>query len=197
MTAAQWQSFAVETAGKIAHQAKPLIDDQASFFVEPLDSRVPFTRAFQEYLISALMERGLQISFTRNGSYRVHYAIQTISHSYGSIPKGDIFDLSAVGIIGWEAADSSGQDWPLYVAGAIIAEALNDSDYEAKDELLITVSLVRGDNLYGRISNTYYIDKAESYQYVNAKPASPLMIVAGSQNDIALDVRKFQIVSGD
>lgn len=220
-TAAHWEALAADTAERINQlrasvaaemerealekglkfEPPPvLIADDAAFYVEPPDPIMPFARAFHQMLMTELIEKGMTLRLQRPGAYTVHYEVQPVYHTPGvpnyapgtitglGLGAGAIYGLAqnsapAAAIVGGVITD---------VFASSFSEALRSGQYS---EVLVTVSLVRGEMVLLRQARNYYVDTDELFQYAATVPSAPLASRRSGVSVTPASFREFRVVA--
>jgi hypothetical protein len=89
----------------------------------------------------------------------------------------------AVAVVGGVVAD---------VFASSFSEALRSGEYS---EVLITVSLVRGEIVVMRQARTYYVDTTELFQYAATTPPAPLTVRQPGVSVTPTSFREFRVVA--
>lgn len=196
-TAKHWEILAADAVkGFIEARAKHPGSDRP-VFVDLPDPGMPFALAFHGYLVTQLLGRGQRVVLTRAGADRIHYSVQPVIHEYGSTgPPLGVLSLFGVGA---GVAERFGGVVSTAIIGGLLAEAVIGKHPATRllpfSEVVITVSLVRGDALLARASATYYVDHREMAQYLPSMPPQPLIVQAWADQGKPMSVRSFRVVS--
>lgn len=147
-------------SGRDFAKGKPL------YVMENADTQ--FDRAFRNYMITSLVNSGLQVSTEKQGAIEISYETQVVRH-------GDSFDPSAFGYKPGMATAGTAGFWILRnasttgIAVGTLAAAVGYDAYKATEptgvELLITTSIVNANRYVMRNTDAYYIEKADAYLF--------------------------------
>ncbi|MEO5336419.1 MAG: hypothetical protein H7841_05950 [Magnetospirillum sp. WYHS-4] len=194
-----WDILASDVAAEIAEAAKKAPPGGGSYFVEPLDISMPFGRAFRDHLTTHLVKKGLPVTLVRaEAGYRVHTAVQPILHETSNRPATGSAFLAASALGGIHRLRDIG-GFNLVTANMMVAgtalELANAGafGYGANDEILITVTLLKGGDILSRNEAMYYIDRKEAFQYAGSAPAGPLGVALAGAPAQPLPIREFSI----
>lgn len=197
-SAQHWQILAADTARQIAAAAKNFPNAKAKFYVEPLDPLMPFAKAFEQYLATELVAREVPVSLSRTGALRIHYRVDTAFHHKGiNPPPLGVMALLGTGV--WFLADKASATNldGFEAAGLLLAAdvAHNMGLLGQISEVVLTVSVVDGDQLMARSSSTYYVEGEEMAQFVSSQTPPPLLVREPDWADDPMPVRSFPVVS--
>lgn len=194
--ASHWERLAKDVAAHIAQVRAKNPAGNRPLFVEPLDAGMPFAKAFHRYLVNHLISSGQRVGLVRAGADRLRFTVQPIFHEIGDYtpPPGALAVLAGGGMLAWK------YDHPLFriALAGLAGEALLATPYGnlgAFSEVLITVSLLRGENMLARMSATYYVDDREMPQYLPTMPPPPLIVRDSGADREPMPVRRFDVVS--
>lgn len=196
LRASHWNVLADDTALAIKETVK---ESKDSFFVEPLDPGMPFARVFREQVTTHMVEKGLRVSLARaDAAYRVHFAVQPIAHqtvNQGMPTGGTLLAASALGGI-HRLRDVSNLNLVttnLIVAGAALEVAsMTSFGMGPNQEVLITVTVMKGSDMVARRQSLYYVDPKEAHQYAGSAPAAPLAVIQPT-GPAELPIREFPV----
>jgi hypothetical protein len=165
-------------------------------YVDPADQGMVFSKLFRSYLITHLLSNGEKISLTSAGADRVHVSVERVFHRIGQYdpPFGILSGLAAGAIAG----DQYQGSFALGSIGVLTFETLMRTSYARSDpfsEVVVTVSLVRGDTVLARVTAPYYVDNQEMAQYRPSLPTLPLGVKAADGQDMSMPLRSFGVVS--
>lgn len=168
---------------QIAAFGKDSVIKGQTLYVRELREKTPFNQAFRNFLITRLVNRGLQVSDRPEASVLIDYDTQLIRHAsnrYTHIPGTltalasglwvihDIVEAgvgAAPGTLGLAAV----ADWGLgYYAGGA-----------SHTELIVTTSIVTDNQYRLRKSSVYYIEEEDSDLFVEAleRPTKRMEVV--------------------
>ena len=136
------------------------------------------------------------MSLTSAGADRIHVSVEPVFHRIGQYdPPFGILSVLAAGAFAANEYVGSFASGPI---GVLAFETLLRTSYarfEAFSEVVVTVSLVRGDTVLARVTAPFYVDNLEMAQYMPSLPTLPLGVKAGGGQDLAMGVRSFAVVS--
>lgn len=172
----QWGLIAADAA----EQTQSLINRSDGLIKKPFyvaeSSNSHFERGFRNYMISSLVNRGVNVATSKEGAIEVSYETQVVRH-------GASFDPSVFGYKPGMATGGVTAFWVLReasrsispVGSAAIAAAGIDT-YEALKptgvELLLTTSIIQEGRYVLRNTDAYYIEKADAYLFEPCKSRS-------------------------
>lgn len=158
-------------AGDAAEQTRLAIQGR-DFAGRPLyvmeNTGTHFDRAFRNYMITSLVNAGLQVSTVKEGAIEISYETQVVRHGASFDPGSFGYKpgFATVGVTGyWILRNASSG----LLAASTIAGAAGYDVYKATEptgvELLITTSIVHGNQYVMRNTDAYYIEKADAYLF--------------------------------
>jgi hypothetical protein len=188
---AHWQILADDTAAELALH----LDASRPVYVAHRYPRSEFGQAFEGYLTTALVNRGIAVSGSPVAATTVDYGVQRIDHQarmIGRSPPG-LFTLLGFGVwLGHQAATHwGGTGWVAGIPAGVVAD-LADGVITAptNTEVVITVAAVSADGRYlFREDRNYYVNDADGDEY----PDAPLVIASGTA--MALPSRAVTLVN--
>lgn len=187
-----WDVLAEDVAKRLKdHLSTFLIGNREITVVS--DQSTPFDKAFQQLLITQLVNQGLNITDNANSELKLSYSTQVIRHEDRGYIRPRNWTFTKLAVLG------NGL-WGLVSAASNTSEALRDAlivgssigaglylDARSGDiasitnkEVIINVSLKEDDKYLMRKSGIYYINDTAGYQYDKDDPLT----------------RKFHAVSG-
>jgi len=171
-------------------------ENKRPIYVSPPDASMPFSKAFYGYLTTSLMIQGHNVALDPTGADRVHVSVQRVHHEHMPIkpPPGV---TSVLALSAW-LIDRSKMILMPAIGGAVIGEGIMALPYlrtDAFSEVVISVSLVRGNSIIARSSTGFYVDNLELAQYAPTYPEAPLLVQASSADRAAMPVKTFRVVS--
>ncbi len=160
------------TPGKLAGRHR--------FYVQPLDSGMPFSRVFRELLISKLIEKGETVSATPQQAVVVNYRVQVVTLHRDRIRRafpGPFTATAAMVGLGYLAATTSSTLGAAAAIGgwALVADARYALSDDPEAEVIVTVSVLDRKSFLMRKSSVFYIDGEDIWNYVTAFPPPALM----------------------
>ncbi|SNB46077.1 hypothetical protein [Geobacter sp. DSM 9736] len=143
----------------------------------------PFNRAFHNFLVTRMVNRGIPVSSSRDNAREIRYEIQLVRHNssrYTHIP-GTLTALAA-GVSVIRGLSDAGS-WAI--PGALGAAGLADfgsghfAGWPTATELIITTSITEGSTYMLRKTDVYYIYDADTDLFVEAleRPVKQWQIV--------------------
>jgi hypothetical protein len=150
----------------------------------------PFQSAFEDLLITQLVNQGLDIRESDTSRLKLKFDTQVVSHSdrgYIRPQKGAHTTLAMIATGVWAAvniADNSAAAADALIAGSVIgtgvaldATAGNIVSISNK-EVIINVSLMDGDRYLMRKSGIYYINEPDDGHYASPLASKRLKVVS-------------------
>ena len=170
-----WGLLAGDVAGLVKKKIGTNYNDiQASIYVVP-SGLTPFEKAFHKFLVTRLVEYGLNVSNNSKGNMHLSFDIQLINHSQRIIRgKAGFYKSLAPGffvrrdISLFESAKKNAFAESLVRAAEVNTEAGMYMLGPPGNELLITSSLMYDNKYIMRDSSVYYINDPEWSHYVQA-----------------------------
>lgn len=134
----------------------------------------PFTRAFNDFLITHLVEKGVAVSQAKNNSVIYNYKIQTVQYQSNRntlLPEKVKWTSLAGGLfVARNVASIFNADALLLGAGAVVD--VEESNRAPNLELIITSSLLDRDIYLARTTDIYYVNEADIDLYKTNGSAS-------------------------
>lgn len=164
LVAQHWGAIAADVAAQTKkNQAGKDIFQDRPFFVNST-STSPFDLAFTNFMITALVEAGLQVTMQPEGALEIRYETQLIRHNLEFDPRNQGYVPGAPTNVGAGFWVLRNANRPL--AEGVVSDASQDDPRArlrpSSVEMLITTSIVDGDQYIQRSSDAYYIEKADA-----------------------------------
>lgn len=163
-----WQVVAEDLASQLIKTMQDKHLNNRPFYIYAQTKPTIFTRAFNDFLITTLVNKGVKISNQKAGSRIFNYKIQLVEyHSMRSTMVSENFKFTALGA-GLVVIRNLG-DW-LGVDGAVLATgaALDTVDMNIAPnlEVIITSSVMEGPIFISRTTDIYYANQHDKHLYV-------------------------------
>lgn len=133
-------------------------------------SVTPFTRAFNDFLITRLVQKGVAVSQVKTGSRIYNYKIQLLKYESqrGTLVSDKVkwTTLAAGLVVVRNIADALNVDGAVLGAGAALDAA--NLNFAPNLEVIITSSLLDGSVFIARSSDIYYANEADIHFYQNS-----------------------------
>ena len=146
------------------------------FYVAENNSNSHFERGFRNYMISSLVNRGVNVATSKEDAIEVSYETQVVRHGASFDPGtfGYKPGIATGGVTAfWVLREASRSISP--VGTAAIAAAGIDTYEVLKPtgvELLLTTSIIQDGRYVMRNTDAYYIEKADAYLFEPCKSRS-------------------------
>ena len=162
-------------AGDVANQVVLSIEKHPGIETQPIsimspDENTPFAQMFHSLLVSRLVERGLVLTPSNQGSLALRYSARILQHEKRIIRKNPVqWTVLATGVrvaraaYDWATEDILNMGIGVGVLGDL-ARGYTTGDKPAK-ELFITTSLAYGDRFIMHSNDIYYVNDGDWWQY--------------------------------
>ena len=194
--AQHWERLASDVVKEFAQVRTKYGGADKPVYVDPADQGMVFSKVFHGFLIKYLLGNDQKVSLRSAGADRIHVSVERVFHEVGQYdPPFGIITGFGTGMFMASALDVPAALGPI---GALGFDALWRTSYarsQAFSEVVVTVSLVRGDMVLARVSEPYYVDNLEMAQYRPSLPTLPLVVKA-SGGKASMRLRSFAVVSG-
>ncbi len=163
-----WGAIAADAVEqtRLALSGRDFAKDKPLYVME--SSGTHFDRAFRNYMITSLVNAGLQVSTEKQGAIEISYETQVVRHGASFDPAlfGYKPGMATVGTAGfWILRNAS----TTGIAVGTLAGAAGYDVYKATEptgvELLITTSIVHASRYVMRNTDAYYIERADAYLF--------------------------------
>jgi hypothetical protein len=160
-------------------------------YVEQTESGLPFGEALHRNMMTEVVERGLELSLTRNNALVLSTRVQVTDRA---VP------LPVAAFPGvWTALGTSIAVMTAnFAAGAVTAGIAADLHRNAADfngaQLIVTTSLLDGSRMVMSKTDSYFIADVDLSQYASTAPAAD-MTLPMKDGSTPPDVRSFTVVS--
>jgi hypothetical protein len=161
LTTGNWDIIADD----IAVQTASALGTKKYIYVATPPEQSDFNSAFHNFLITRMVNKGIYVSNTSNGSIEVQYETQLIKHKSSSeriaYQPGTITALGAGLMVARNIQKWSPEGRAVALMGAIVgadvlaSQTLHDSP--TKTELVVTTSAIEGGRYLLRKTDIYYI----------------------------------------
>ena len=182
---AHWNAIANNAAETLVASLRTgkdckVMDCSGRMFVRPPKENTPFAQAIHTQMITALVNRGIQIKRSPVGAQEIEVDIQVVKFSPGR--KEGVFVSAAMLTAGvwalqgsWMLTSPHGIATSVLAGGAFDATRWAASEFASgpvpQHEIFLTVSAVSGDNYIGRVTNVYYVADSDQSLYVPPPPS--------------------------
>lgn len=166
-SAAQWHVIAEDMATQLIKtiQEKKLGDKPFYIFAQNKPST--FNRAFNDFLITTLVNKGVKISSLKQGSRVFNYKIQLVEYEAlrETVVSSQLkYTALAAGLVVFRnMADWLGVDGTVLAAGAT-ADAV-DFNIAPNLEIILTASVMNGPIYLSRSTDIYYVNRSDKALY--------------------------------
>ncbi len=195
--AGHWETLAADVVKEFAQVRAKHGSSDKPVFVDPADQGMVFSKVFHGFLVAHLLGNDQKVALTAGGGAdRIHVSVERVFHESGQYdPPFGIITGFGTGMFMASALDVPAALGPI---GTLGFEVLLRTSYfraQAFAEVVVTVSMVRGETVLARVSTPYYVDNLEMAQYRPNTPNLPL-VVRASGGKASMRLRSFAVVSG-
>jgi hypothetical protein len=174
--AKHWQIIADDTASEVQHLLNEKKINTKPIYVNLQSEKTEFSKAFNDFLITSLVNKGVSVNKDHANSLVVNYKIQPIVFdSYRStlLPNKAKWTSLVAGVLVLRGAtkliDQENVTTPLAIAGSVDAVS---ADGAPSLELVITTSILKSNVYLARYSNVYYANNSDMALYRDIKKHS-------------------------
>lgn len=162
-------------ADDVAAQTMEKIGTQKAIYVATPTETTDFNRAFHNFLITRMVNKGIPVSTQRNGAIEVQYEAQIVRHNSqrkayrpGAITMLTAGMMVAYNVPSWAKPDQAAA---LLGGGALADLAVSaDAGSPTKTELVVTTSVLEGGRYLVRTTDIYYLEPEDAQLF---KPGTP------------------------
>ncbi len=163
-----WRTVAEDMSTQLMETLKKSPQKKRPVFIYCQNKPSPFSRAFNDFLITSLVKHGVAVSTQQNGSRVFNYKLQLVEYNSlrSTILTEEVkFTSLASGLLVLRGINSLlGQDAFTLASGAALDGAL--MNVAPNNELLVTTSLVEDQIYISRSSDIYYINALDKHLYL-------------------------------
>ncbi len=166
----QWQLVAEDMVTQLIATIQEKKLDKKPIYIHLQTRQTPFTTAFNDFLITALVQKGIKVSTQKPGSYIYNYKIQMIE--YNSLrttltsDKYKFTSLAAGLVVIRNIGDILGVDGSLLATGAALD--VGDFNLAPNMEIIMTSSIVDKRVFISRTTDIYYANRIDKHLYLPA-----------------------------
>ena len=150
-------------------------------YVMPPHERTTFNKAFGNFLVSQLVNRGLPVSPRREGAVMVQYETQLVQHNSErpNYSPGMLTMLTAGVLVARDIALYAPTESQML--GGLALVGLADLGFghlaggPTKTELIVTTSITADDRFVMRKSDIYYLEEVDASLFVEPHPPAPVV----------------------
>lgn len=160
-------------ADDVAAQTVAAIGTQKTIYVAAPTEATDFNRAFHNFLITRMVNKGIPVSNQKMGAIEVQYETQVIQHNSerNAYKPGTITMLTAGLMVAYNVHSWASQSAPgvALMGGAVAADAIasTDAGKPPKTELVVTTSAVEGGRYLVRKTDIYYIEPEDASLFMH------------------------------
>lgn len=168
-------------ADDVATQTVAKIGTQKTIYIaEPIEG-TDFNRAFHNFLITQMVNKGIPVSDKRTGSVEVSYDAQVITHNSerrayqpGTLTMLAAGLMVAYNVPNWKHSSDKAAAFLGATAG-VDAVISTDSGSPTKSELVVTTSAIEDGHYLMRKTDIYYIETKDLPLFMHMeKPGTPV-----------------------
>lgn len=166
----QWQIVAEDMAEQLAQTIQQNNWTKSTFHVFPQSKATTFTRAFNDFLITSLVNKGVKVTTVKTASRVFNYKIQLVE--YNSLRSTMLSEnykftsLAAGVVVARNLGEILGVDGTLLAGGVALDAA--DLNFAPNLEVIITSSIVENNVFVLRKTDIYYANRVDKHLYIPA-----------------------------
>jgi hypothetical protein len=167
-----WAIIADDLADQLQGQISEKKIADRPVFINLYSDQTEFSRAFNDFLITSLVNRGVTVSKLKNGSTIFNYKIQTVEYKSNrstQLPSQAKWTVLATGLVVFRVLDQIIKDDDASILGAGVLADVWTSDIAPKLEIIITTSILSGNVYVSRRSDIYYANSTDIHLYDSAE----------------------------
>ena len=167
-SARQWQLVAEDMVSQLVANLQEKKLDTVPVYINLQTKRTAFTTAFNDFLITALVNKGVKVASVKAGSHIYNYKIQIVEYkSLRSTLANEQYKFTSLAaglVVMRNVGDLIGIDGSLLAAGAV-ADAVN-VNMAPNMELVITTSILDRHIFLTRSTDIYYINSSDKHLFL-------------------------------
>lgn len=170
-------------ADDVATQTMAAIGTQKTIYVSAPTAATDFNRAFHNFLITRMVNKGIPVSEQKMGAIEVQYETQVVQHNSErkAYKPGTITMLTAGLMVAYNVHNWTSPSAPglALMGGAVAVDAIASSDAGTppKTELVVTTSAVEGGRYLLRKTDIYYIESEDAPLFMHIEKQKQVMPV--------------------
>ena len=162
-----WQLVAQDMSDQLIKTMDEKKLNQRPFYIYAQNRPTAFTRAFNDFLITTLVNKGVKVSDVKQGSYIYNYKIQLVEYnSLRSTVVSEQYKFSSLAagiVVARNVGDLLGVDGSLLAGGAFLDAA--DINIAPNLEIIITSSILNRHLFISRSTDIYYANRLDKHLY--------------------------------
>lgn len=162
-----WQLVAQDMADQLIKTIDEKKLSQHPFYIFAQTRPTAFTRAFNDFLITTLVNKGVKVSDVKQGSYVYNYKIQLVEYnSLRSTVVSEHYKFSSLAagiVVARNVGEVLGVDGSL-LAGGVLLDAV-DMNIAPNLEIIITSSILNRHLFISRSTDIYYANALDKHLY--------------------------------
>lgn len=166
----QWQVIAEDMADQFIQAMQQNNLNKNPVYVFPQSKATSFTRAFNDFFITALVNKGVKVTTNKTSSTVFNYKIQLIEYnSLRGTAVSEMYKFSSLAagiVVARNVGEILGVDGSLLAGGVALDAA--DLNLAPNLELIITSSIVEKNIFVRRTSDIYYANRLDKHLYMPA-----------------------------
>lgn len=166
----QWQIVAEDMAEQLAQTIQQNNWTKSTLHVFPQSKPTTFTRAFNDFLITSLVNKGVKVTTVKTASRVFNYKIQLVEYnSFRSTMLSENYKFSSLAagvVVARNIGEVLGVDGTLLAGGVALDAA--DLNFAPNLEVIITSSIVENNVFVLRTTDIYYANRADKHLYIPA-----------------------------
>jgi hypothetical protein len=155
-------------ADDVAAQTMAALGTQKTLYVAVPAEATTFNRAFHNFLITRMVNKGIPVSTMKSGAVEVQYETQVVKHNSErrAYKPGTITMLAAGLMVAYNVPNWTNNDDKaaalLGLAGLADAGVSVDAGSPTKTELVVTTSVIEGGRYLTRKTDIYYLEPEDA-----------------------------------
>ncbi|TXI37742.1 MAG: hypothetical protein E6Q51_02640 [Methylophilus methylotrophus] len=166
----QWQLVAEDMVTQLIATIQEKKLDNRPIYIHLQTKRTTFTTAFNDFLITSLVQKGIKVSTQKQGSYIYNYKIQMVEYnSFRTTISSENYKFTSLAaglVVIRNIGDVLGVDGSILATGAALD--LADFNLAPNMEVIITSSILDRNIFISRTTDIYYANRLDKHLYMPA-----------------------------
>lgn len=162
-----WQLVAEDMADQLIKTIDEKKLNQHPFYIYAQTRPTSFTRAFNDFLITTLVNKGIKVSDVKQGSYIYNYKLQLVEYqSLRSTVVSEQYKFSSLAaglVVARNVGEVLGVDGTLLAGGVLLDAA--EINVAPNLEVIITSSILNRHLFVSRSTDIYYANRSDVHLY--------------------------------
>lgn len=167
----QWQLVAEDMVAELMSTIQEKKLDKRPIYIHLQTKQTSFTTAFNDFLITSLVQKGIKVSAQKPGSYIYNYKIQMVEYnSFRTTILSNNYKFTSLAaglVVIRNLGDVLGVDGSVLATGAALDAA--DFNFAPNMEVIITSSILDKSIFISRSTDIYYANGLDKHLYIPAK----------------------------